>query len=88
MGKNRYHTDVKRAQIVTLHKNGLSQHQISKQIGVNRSSVQRAIKKFNSEGIYGNQKKSGRPRKTTVQDDDTIKRIVVRSPTSSCKKFV
>ena len=66
MGKNRYHTDVERAQIVALHKNGLSQRRISKQIGVNRSSVQRVIKKFNSERIYGDRKKSGRPRKTTA----------------------
>ena len=87
MGKNRYHTDVERAQIVALHKNGLSQCQISKQIGVNSSSVQRTIRKFNSEGIYGNRKKSGRPRKTTARDNNTIKRIVARCPTSSCKKL-
>ena len=86
MGKNLYHTDVERSQIAALHKIVLSQRQISKQIGVNRSSVQRAIKKFTSEGIYGNRKKSGRPRKTTARDDNTIKRIVTRSPTSSCKK--
>ena len=66
MGKNRYHTDVEHAQIVTLHKIGLSQHQILKQIDVNRSSVQRAIRKFTSEGIYGNRKKSSRPQKTTT----------------------
>ena len=87
MGKNRYHTDVERAQIVALHKNGLSQRQISKQISVNRSSIQRAIKKFNSEGIYGNRKKGGRLRKTTARDDSTMKRIIARSPTSSCKKL-
>ena len=86
MGKNQYHTNVEHAQIVALHKIGLSQCQISKDIGVNRSSIQKAIKKFTLEGIYGNWKKSGRPRKTTAQDDNTIKRIVACSPTSSCKK--
>ena len=45
-----------------------------------------AIHEFTSEGIYGNRKKSGWPRKTTAQDDNTIKRIGPRSPTSSCKK--
>ena len=59
MGKNQYHTDVECAQIVVLHKIGLSQGQISKQIGVNMSSIQRAIKKFNSEGIYGNRRVVG-----------------------------
>ena len=63
MGKNRYHTEVEHAQIVALHKIGLSQRQILKQIGVNRSSSHRAIKKFTSEGIYGNRKESGRPQK-------------------------
>ena len=65
MGGNQYHTDVERAQMVALHKTGLSQRQISEQLGVSKSSVQRAIEKFNMEGIYGNRKKSGRPRKTT-----------------------
>ena len=86
MKKNRYHTDVERGQSVVLHKNGLSQCQISKQLGINRSSVQRAIKKFATEGIFGNRKKSGRPRKTTAREDIAMKRIVALSPTSSCKK--
>ena len=85
MGKNRYHTDVERAQKVALHKTGLSQRQISEQLGVSKSSVQRAIEKFNMEGIYNNRKKSGRPRKTTPRDDNTMKRIVAQSSTSSCK---
>ena len=87
MGKNQYHTDVECAQIVALHKNEWSQCHILKQIGVNRSSGQRAIKKFNSEGIYKNLKKSDRPQKTTARDDNTIKRIVAGFPTSSCKKL-
>ena len=82
MIKNRYHTDVERGQIVALHKSGLSQRQISELLGINRSSVQRAIKKFNTEGILGNRIISGKPRKTTLRDDDAIRRIVG----SSCKK--
>ena len=74
MVKNRYHTDVECGQIIALHKNGLSQ--ISKQLGINRSSVQRPIKKFATEGIFGNRKKSGRPRKTTARDDIAMKRFV------------
>ena len=57
MVKNRYHTGVEHGQIVALHKNGLSQRQISKQLCINQSSVQRAIKKFAIEGIFGNRKK-------------------------------
>ena len=54
MPKNRYHTAVERAQIVTLHQHGLSQRQISKDLGISRTLVQRAIKKFLLEGIYEN----------------------------------
>ena len=79
------HTNVERGQIVALHKNGLSQRQISKQLGINRSSVQQAIKKFATEGIFGYRKKK-RPRKTTARDDIAMKRFMARSPTSSCKK--
>ena len=71
MVKSRYHADVERGQIVALHKNGLSQRQILKQLGINRSSVQRAIKKSNTEEIHGNRIKSGRPRKITLRDDNT-----------------
>ena len=65
MIKNSYRTAVECAQIVALHKNGLSHCQISKQLSITKSSIQRAITKFKNEGIYGNQKKNGKPRKTT-----------------------
>ena len=83
MTKNSYHTEVERAQIVVLHKNGLSQRQISKELSISESSVPRAVAKLKNEGIYGNRKKSGRPRKTTSRDDTSIKLAVARSPTSS-----
>ena len=57
MEKNRYHTDVERGQIVALHKNVLSQRQISKQLGINWSSVQRTIKKFAQKGFLAIEKK-------------------------------
>ena len=53
MTKNSYHTEVECAQIVALHKNGLLQHQISIQLSMSKSSIQRAITKFKNEGIYG-----------------------------------
>ena len=46
MTKNSYHTEVKCAQIVAFHKNGLSQCQISKQLSITKSSIQRTITKF------------------------------------------
>ena len=87
MAKNSYYTEVERAEIVAFHKNGLSQRQLSKQLNISKSSIQRAITKFKNEGIYGNRKKNGRPRKTTSRDDTSMKRAVTRSPTNSCKKI-
>ena len=54
MTKNSYRTEVERAQIVALHKNGLSQHQIFKQLSISKSSIQKMITKFKNERIYGN----------------------------------
>ena len=85
MRKNWYVTNFERAQIVALHKYELSQRQISKHFGINKSPVQRTIKKLTTEGIYGNRINSGRPRKTTPRDDNTM-RFVGRSSTSSFKK--
>ena len=79
------YTDVERAQIVALHKNGLSQRQISKELGINRSPVQKAIKN-SPQKEFMEVEKNGTPRKTTARDDTTMKRIVARSP-SSCKKL-
>ena len=86
MTRNSYH-EVKCAQLVVLHKNGLSQRQISKQLCISKLSIQRAITKFKNKGIYGNRKKSGKPRKITSRDDTSMKHAVAQSPTSFCKKI-
>ena len=86
MIKKLYHSKVECSQIVAFHKNELSQCQISKQLSITKSSIQRAITKFKNEGIYGNRKKSGRPRKRTSRDDTSMKHTVAQSPASLCKK--
>ena len=87
MGKNPYLTEVKRAQIATVHRNRSSQHQISKQQGFSKSSVQRAIEKFNRERIYGSRNKSTSSSKSTPRDENGVKHIVVQSRMISCKKI-
>ena len=54
MTKNSYHTEIEHAQIVALHKNGLSQHQIFKQLSISKSFIEKVITKFKNEEIYGN----------------------------------
>ena len=51
MTKNPDHSEVERAQTVTLHKNGQTQRQISKDLSISMSSIQRAIAKFKTEGV-------------------------------------
>ena len=43
MTKNLYHTEVERAQIDAFYKSGVSQSQISKQLSIKKTSIQRAI---------------------------------------------
>jgi transposase len=86
MGKKASLSDVQRAQIVTLHKEGYSERKIAVKICCSKTAVHTAISKFENEGSYSDKKRTGRPRKTTKRDDNLMKLIVSRSPTSSCKK--
>ena len=80
-------TDVQRAQIVILHKEGVFERQIAARLNVSKTGVHQAIIKHVSEGIFCDRKRSGRPRKTSIHDDNLIRRMAVRSPTSSTKKL-
>ena len=86
MGKKKSLTEVQRAQIVILHE-GVSKRQIAARLSISKTGVHQAITKHVSEGIFCDRKRSGRPRKTSIRDDNLIRRIVVRSPTSSTKKL-
>ena len=87
MGKKASLSETQRAQIVILCKEGQSERKISEKLNVSKTAVHQTIVKFKNTGLYSDQKRSGRPRKTTVRDDHLIHRIAVRSPTSSCKKI-
>ena len=87
MGKNVPLSEVQRAQIVTLHKEGYSERLISEKMKCGKSAVHNAVVKFQNTGSYSTRKKSGRPRKTTSRDDPVIRRIVVHSLMSSADKI-
>ena len=84
MGKKPSLSQVQRAEIVTLHKEGYSEHKISAKCDFSKTAVYRAIINWRN---YSDLKRSGRPKKTTVRDDRLMKRIVVQSPTCSIKKY-
>lgn len=87
MGKKASLSEVERAKIVTLHEEGYSERQISKRLAHSKTAVHEAIKKFQNYGMYSDKVRTGRPRKTSKRDDVLMRRIVTRSPMSSCRKI-
>ena len=87
MGKKSSLSETKRAQIVVLSEEGYSEREISAKMQCSKTAVHTALENFNNYGSYKDLKRSGRPKKTSLRDDLTIKRIAVRSPTSSLKKI-
>ena len=87
MGKNVPLSEVERAQIVALHKEGYSERLISQKMKKSKTAVHNAMAKFRNTGTYTTAEKSGRLRKTTPRDDHAIRRRAVRSPMSSASKI-
>ena len=87
MGKKKSLSEVQRAQIVALHGQNLSERLISAQMGCSKTAVHQAIAKYQEDGSYTDRKRSGRPRVSTAREDNLMRRIVMRSPTSSMKKI-
>ena len=87
MGKNVPLSEVERAPIVALHKEGHSERLISQKMKKSKTAVHNAMAKFRNTGTYTTAKKSGRPRKTTPRDDHAIQKIAVRSPMSFASKI-
>ena len=87
MGKKKSLSEVQRAQIVALHGQNLSERLISAQMGCSKTAVHQAIAKYQEDGAYTDRKRSGRPRVSTAREDNLMRRIVMRLPTSSMKKI-
>ena len=87
MGKKKSLSEVQRGQIVALHGQILSERQISAQMGCRKTAVHQVIAKYQQGGSYTDKTKTGRLRVTTAQEDNLMRRIVVRSPISSMKKI-
>jgi transposase len=83
MGKKKELSSELRAQITTLHEHGLSQREISSDLGISQPCVQRTLRRFSELGSYRSRKRSGRPRATSIRDDHIIRRTSVAHPTAS-----
>ena len=87
MGKKKSLRVFQRASIVALHGQNLSESQISAQTGCSKTAVHQAIAKYQQDGSRTDKKRTGRSRVTTAREDTVMRRMVVRSLTSSMKKI-
>ena len=72
MGRKSSLTEVQRARIVLLNQEGYLERQISKAEKCSITAVHNALAKLKNSGSYSDNKRSGRPRKTTARDDRLI----------------
>ena len=56
-------------------------------MGCSKTAVHQAIAKYQQDGSYTDKKRTGSPRVTTAREDNGIRKIVGRSPTSLMKKI-
>ena len=76
-----------RAQITVLWQEGYSERMIVSKLHCSKASIYTAQVSFMKYGNYKDRKRSGRPRKSIPRDDNMMKGIVARSPTSFCQKI-
>lgn len=76
-----------RAQIVVLSSEGYSERELARRFKWSKNAVHMAICRFKESKTFSDRPRSGRPRATTSRDDSVIKRVVLQSPSSSCRKI-
>ena len=83
--KKSFFSQVQRAQIFTLHKEGYSERKICVKLHFNKIAVHSAIENVQNYDTFSDMGKSERLRKTSIRDNYMMKHIATRSPSSSCK---
>ena len=68
-----------RNRIIVLHEEGYSQVNIAKRVNCSRASVQKIVKKYNETGDIVDKKKSGRPNKLSLRDEQFLKITALRN---------
>ena len=87
MGKKLAIGTEKRAQIVSLSTINLLEREISRQVKVSKTAIHNTIKKFQNEGTFKDNKRSGRPRISSSRDERVISKVMSQSRMSSAKKI-
>ena len=83
MGKKASLSVTQRAQVVLLSKMKLSERQIVKTCKENETAVHNAIKKFEIEGTFVDEKRTGHPRVFSSREKRLMREVVTRSPMTS-----
>lgn len=73
-------TEIQSAQIVALLEAGLSQSDISRRMGIHRSTVSRVFSRYEETGSYRRRPGQGRHRITTNREDRNIVNETLRNP--------
>lgn len=81
-------TNQKRLEIISYINSNKSNREIARIVGASPSTVGNIIAKFKSQGNTDDNKRSGRPRSTTIQDDRLICLTARRHPFYSCKDIL
>lgn len=87
MGKKKSLSSEVRAQIVALAGEGYSERQLAQRFGCSKTAVHGCLVRYQQDNTFTDSKRSGRPRVTTRREDGMIRRIALRSPSSSCRKI-
>lgn len=78
MGRNKEKSEAERFGIITLHKEGHTVRAIAEKLKISKSTVHDTIRRFKESSTLKTRKRSGRPKLTSKQEDQTIKLISKR----------
>lgn len=87
MAKTSELTVAKRAQIVLLASQKVSQRNIAKQLKCSRCAVQTTLSRHAESGSYENRAKSGRKRATTPREDRFLERASLKNRRKTAKEL-
>ena len=80
-------SEVVRAQILILKKEGYSTRKIAKKLNIFQTGVTRTIKRLLTTGSFRSRHRSGRPKSTNLRVDHMIRRMVVANPSISASEI-
>ena len=76
-----------RAQLVILHEEGYANAELARRFGVSKPAVANLLAKYDTHGTVEDRQRSGRPRRTTAEQDRDLRRLSLRNPTAVSKSL-